>query len=248
MSNVQTISEELRQIAPAVANLVTNNPYSVPMGYFDNLAERVLKQVVDPQLLSVEMSTSKKQPYSVPQGYFEGLADNILGKIDSSQKKKHTEVFDELENVAPLLNTISKGNVLSIPNDYFDKLKIKLPAENKEAKVVLMSNRSTVRRWATYAAAASVLFILSTASYAYINHHLKNVDKSLTIGQRMATLKDEEIINYLQNDLGDFDPNAATSASDDPDINHMLINASDAEIERYLDTESDSGEEIIKGI
>jgi len=247
MSNVQNISEELKQVAPAVANLVRNNPYSVPMGYFDTIAESILKQIVA-EPLSVEIPTLKEQPYSIPPGYFEELANNILAKIDNIQKEKHTKVFDELENVAPLLNTISKGNVLSIPNDYFDKLKIKLPAENKEAKVVLMSNRSTVRRWATYAAAASVLFILSTASYAYINHHLKNVDKSLTIGQRMATLDDKEIINYLQNDLGDFDSNMATSAADDPDINHLLINASDAEIEQYLDTESDSGDEIIKGI
>lgn len=247
MSNVQNISEELKQVAPAVANLVRNNPYSVPMGYFDNIAESVLKQVADAPL-SLEMPAIKKQPYSIPQGYFEELANNILAKIDNIQKAKHTEVFDELENVAPLLNTISKGNILSIPYDYFDELKIELPAENKEAKVVLMANRNTVRRWMTYAAAASVLFILSTASYAYINHHLKSIDKSLTIGQRMATLKDEEIINYLQNDLGDFDPNTATSTDDDPDINHLLINASDAEIERYLDTESDSGEEIIKGI
>src|SRR6476646_8294089 len=100
MSNVQNILEELKQVAPAVANLVRNNPYSVPMGYFDNIAESVLKQVADAPL-SLEMPAIKKQPYSIPQGYFEELANNILAKIDNIQKAKHTEVFDELENVAP---------------------------------------------------------------------------------------------------------------------------------------------------
>ncbi|QEC68213.1 hypothetical protein FRZ67_13210 [Panacibacter ginsenosidivorans] len=206
-----------------------------------------MKQVLEVPSL-VEIRTLKKQTYTVPQDYFQGLANNILIRIDSIQREKHSEVFDELVHVTPLLNTISKRNILSVPDDYFDNLKVKPFGENKEPKVILMSATTTVRKWMTYAAAASVLFILSTASYAYINHHLKGIDKSLTIGQRMATLKDEEIINYLQNDLGDFDPNTATSTDNDPDINHMLINASDAEIERYLDTESDSGEEIIKGI
>ena len=78
---------------------------------------------------------------------------------------------------------------------------------------------------------------------------MKNVDRSLTIGQRLATLDDKEIINYLQNDIDDFDPNTASSTEEDPDINHLLINASDEEIENYLDaSSSDNVEEPVKGI
>lgn len=248
MSDFQNISEELKQTAPAVANLVRNNPFSVPMGYFDNIAESVLKQVVCEPTVMLETLGLKTQPYSIPLGYFEELATNIVAKIDNIAKQEIAEVCNELENSAPLLSTISKENVLSVPDYYFENFRVPLLAETEEIKAVLIPIKSSYKRWVTYAAAASVLFILSTASYAYINHHLKSVDRSLTIGQRMATLKDEEIINYLQNDLGDLDPNMAISSDEDSDINHLLINASDAEIEQYLDTESDNGGEIIKGI
>ena len=78
---------------------------------------------------------------------------------------------------------------------------------------------------------------------------MKNVDRSLTIGQRLATLDDKEIINYLQNDIDDFDVNSASSTEEDPNINHLLINASDEEIENYLDaSSSDNVEEPVKGI
>jgi hypothetical protein len=245
MANVHNISEELMQVAPAVANLDRNNPYAVPMGYFDGLAEIILERVVDMQLPGENISISKHPSYSIPDGYFEGLANTILAKIYSEKQLQNTEVFNELAHVAPLLNTINKQNVFSIPDGYFSGLHINLPAESKGAKVIVFGGN--IKKWATYAAAASVLFIVSATSYLYVNQHLKHTGK-LTIEQRLATLKDEEILNYLKNDLGDFDFNTATPAEEDPDINHLLINASDAEIERYLDTESGSGEEIIKGI
>jgi len=245
MANVHNILEELMQAAPAVANLVKNNPYTVPMGYFDGLAENILEKVVGRQLPEQNISVLKQPSYSVPNGYFEGLANTILAKIYTANQQKNKEVFQELEHIAPLLNTISKQNVFSVPDGYFSGLRINLPSEKKGAKVIAFGG--SMRKWVTYAAAASVLFIVSVTSYLYVNQHVKRTGKSLTIEQRLATLKDEEILNYLKNDLGDYDFNTATPA-EDPDINHLLINASDAEIERYLDTESGSGEETIKGI
>lgn len=242
MALSKNILNELKELAPAVANIHYNNPYTVPMGYFENFSDTLIEVVRQKGI------RSSNNPYSISADYFDGLASNILAKIKTIEAEKNNEVFEELENVAPLLNTISKENVLYLPENYFNTLKVN-SAATKEVKVAkVVSIGSNARKWFTYAAAASVLFILSTTSFLYVNHHMKNVDRSLTIGQRLATLDDKEIINYLQNDVDDFDPNN-TSVEEDSDINHLLINASDEEIENYLDaSSSDNVEEPVKGI
>jgi hypothetical protein len=237
------ILNELKEIAPTVANIGYNNPYAVPMGYFENFSYSVMEAIQEKGI------GETINPYSISIDYFDKLATNILAKINSIKAEGNNEVFEELENIAPLLNTISKKNVLYLPGNYFDNLNVNTTAtkELKPAKVISIGNNA--RKWFTYAAAASVLFILSATSFLYVHHHMKNVDRSLTIGQRLATLDDKEILNYLQNDIDDFDPNTASSAEEDPDINHLLINATDEEIENYLDaSSSDNVEEPVKGI
>jgi hypothetical protein len=238
------ISIELRQIAPAVANIGNNNPYTVPMGYFDSLAADIIKNI-KPETIVVSIN-----PYSAPTGYFDGLASSILSKIKTVEASRSKDIMLELEKVAPLLNTISSRNILAVPDGYFETLSVHIPKESKEPKVV--SFGGGIRKWVSYAAAASIIFILSACSYLYVNQHMKSADRSLTIEQRLATLDDDEIFNYLQNDLGDPDPDNATLIEEDPKINNLLINISDEEFERfYLDEESldsDTGEEIIKGI
>lgn len=238
-SNIYT---ELRQIAPAVANIGNNNPYTVPMGYFVLLSADIMSKIKQEVVISTN-------PYSAPIGYFDGLASNILDKIKVAKQKRSKEIIAELDEVAPLLNTIDHGNFLSVPYGYFESFTADSPEERKQAKVVSIGNGIT--KWLSYTAAASIIFILSASSYLYINHHMKSVDKSLTIEQRLATLGDDEIFNYLQNDLGDPDPNNASQIEEDPKINNLLMNISDEEIERFSnDAESitGSGEEIIKGI
>lgn len=236
---------ELKEIAPAVANIGNDNPYSVPMGYFEKFPGKLMSMIEREKINYID------NLYHVPDGYFDGLANNILSKVKSineAPNASNEEVFEELEHVAPLLNTINKRNVLSVPENYFFDLKVDtgIIRESKTAKVISIANNA--RKWFTYAAAASVLFFLSTTSYLYINHHMKNVDRSLTIGQRLATLDDKEIINYLDNDIDDFDLNT-TSPAEDSDINHLLINASDEEIQNYLDaSSSENVDEAVKGI
>ena len=235
------ISNEIRDIAPTIANLGNHTPYALPAGYFDSLAANILGAIK-------RYSAYKySQVFEVPSDYFESLATNILKKIhqENQPRLESNEVHNELLEIAPLLAGLDKKNVFSVPADYFENLSFGYNPK-KSAKVI--SIRSSIRRWATYAAAASVLFILSTTSYLYVNHHLHNIDKSPTIEQRLADLDDTEIINYLKYDqetTGDLIPSVSDQ---DPDINHLLINASDDEIKNYLDEENDASEKNIKGI
>src|SRR6266536_2973786 len=68
MENKHNNIEELRDIAPAVANLGNYNPYFVPLNYFDSLADSILS------LVKLTEIRSAPNPYSVPDDYFEKLS------------------------------------------------------------------------------------------------------------------------------------------------------------------------------
>src|SRR4051794_4043758 len=142
---------ELQEIAPVVAGIGKQNLYFVPEDYFNSLAESIFVHIRLAPLKSYN-------PFSVPEEYFENFADSVLTKIHDSRVK--TEVYEELSEVAPLLNSIDKTNIFSVPNNYFQKLPGLIQPEEKPSKVV--SFGSAMRKWITYAAAASVLFIIST--------------------------------------------------------------------------------------
>jgi hypothetical protein len=227
--------DELNSVAPTVASLGNQNLYSIPTGYFDSLADSILNYIKLNEIRDINL-------YSAPANYFETLADSIIRKIRLSSP---SEIYQELSEVAPLLTTVNKENVFSIPDNYFENLTIPVIAK-PAAKIIWIGN--SIRKWVTYAAAASVLLIVATASYLYVTTHNRN-GETLTIEQRLARLKDQEIINYLkENDeiiSGDIIP---TSVEENTDIQNMLQNASDEEIQKYLDEYGELTEKTVKGI
>jgi hypothetical protein len=222
------IIEELKAIAPEVAGADRQNLYFVPDDYFDSLSRSVLTNI---KLTHLKPAAN---PYSVPAGYFESLSDSILHKIDSSSN----EVYKELSDVAPLLNTISKRTIFSIPQGYFENLQALNKIETKATKIVSIG--SHIRKWMTYAAAASVLFIIATTAYLYIDIHGQYFEKQLPVEQKISKLNDQEIINYLKDNDGILS-GAFISVPDEQDsqIQTLLKNASDEDIQNYLDNYSD---------
>jgi len=207
----------------------------VPADYFDSLAYSIVNYIKLSKVRCIN-------PYSIPETYFDTLADSIIHKIRLSSSN---EVYEELSEIAPLLITVNRENVFSIPDNYFEKLS-DLVTTTPAIKVIPVGNK--IRRWVTYAAAASVLFIVATTSYLYINMHNRD-GETLTIEQRLARLKEQEIINYLkENDeitSGDIVP---ASLEEDTEIQNMLQDASDEEIQKYLDEYSEPTEKTVKGI
>ncbi len=57
--------------------------------------------------------------YQAPAGYFEGLAGEILKRVKALDA---ITAGEELENLSPLLSTISKKMPHSVPDGYFDTL------------------------------------------------------------------------------------------------------------------------------
>lgn len=232
------ILQELKAISSLLGSIEKNCPYVEPAGYFDSLADDIFANV---KLITLDNNSNI---YSLPNGYFENFAESVLQKIRLDEKKV-SDVCNELEEIAPLLNTISKRKIYSLPENYFDGFSVGMQILQEPAKVISLATK--FRKALHYAVAASVLFVIASTSFLYVHQHTKNINKSLSIEQRLATLNDDDIINYLKYDH-QADEISPTSNAQDTQLQNLLMNASDEEIERYLDEDNINNEKNVKGI
>ena len=197
-------------------------PYSVPEKYFENLAGILLDK------LSLPVINTSKRIYYLPQDYFNGLAENILQKV----KEKNT-VDQELATLSPLLSSIPKSNVYTVPENYFSKQIFPRPEISKQpAKIISITSK---RKWYAYASAACVAAVILFVGYFYNSNKSSSTEKQfadINVQKAISQLSDSSIDYYLQNDNAVF----TNQNPDDQELNvqTLLENTSDEEIENYL--------------
>jgi hypothetical protein len=222
METRETILKELREISPAVANLSGTNVFSVPAGYFDQLPETILSKI---RQESVDFG-GKVQPFNIPPGYFEGLATNILNKI----KSREQSVAEELNELSPLLNSISRQNVYAVPEGYFESLELTIPLKLDKPSARVFSFGKTKKAF-QYAVAACAAGILVVGAYFYTNNNTDdtvishNDAKNMNVSTELDKLSETEIASYLETA---------------PNIGYALnVSAEEINIDEYLDETSD---------
>ncbi len=177
------ILQELQEIAPELSVLNSAMPYILPQGYFEALTANVL--------MKIQLTESKSTTYLNPAGYFDTLPNMIMAKIKAGQN----EVAAELNEVAPLLNTISKVPVYTVPEGYFNQLSMPAPA----AKVVKMGSS---RRWMQLAVAAVTMGVLVTAAFLFTDQNPQSLDyqqyESIDAQAAVKSLSDETLIEYME--------------------------------------------------
>ena len=217
------------------------NPHSVPAGYFENLPEIIIDKLA---LKSTFVSnTNSKELYNVPDGYFSNLSGNILQKIN----EKNSSVQQELEELSPLLSSIPKTNVFTVPEKYFEGLTVQHKVNKQPAKVISIGTKT--RKWFAYAAAACVAALMFGGGYYYMQSKSNTNNTSaantqiaaVNVEQAVLQLSDSEIDSYLKEDNSDIYTN---QNSDNQDINVKILleNMSDDEIDNYLLKNSEPGE------
>src|SRR4051812_12196226 len=106
------IRDELKEIAALLPNIENGNCYRVPDNYFEGFADEVMSKIHLP---------STQLPYTTPAPtYFEGLAGTILNRIKSGGTivEENNEVTRELTALSPLVASIKKVNVYTVPANY----------------------------------------------------------------------------------------------------------------------------------
>jgi len=193
MEHNKEILQELAELTPLLVELQKRNPYSISPDYFNNLPEQIC--------LGLHYSTglpdqlTKTNPYTVPSDYFNRLPEKIVAEIQGLHSAK--DVHEELEIIAPVLNTIKKEPVYRVPGTYFSEL---TPLKrNVGATEINVAKLLTGKKIIKYAAAAVVLGVISTR---IIFNRTGNRDTTRANNAETHTgvqkLTEQEIITFLK--------------------------------------------------
>jgi hypothetical protein len=238
MKNANYILEELNIISPLLGQIEKKEAYSVPSAYFDSL----LAEIIDRIKTGKERAYFSKAftPFSIPADYFKNFPDLVLKKM-LADSQRDNEVFEELKEIAPLLNTISKKPVHYTPMDFFDKISFPAALPKPEAKVKLINNRLKLVK---FAAAAVIIPFIAIGLYSITTNESK-ISRSDSSKARNAIkhLSKEEIINFLKNGASENTTSASRNTSKDANvIKSSLKQISVQEIQQFLKETGESDE------
>jgi len=213
--------------------------YEVPAGYFDGLAGAILNRVkaaeaatpvdelafLSPLLSRME----KKLPFSTPEGYFNDLSENVVSGVQAIEF-----VNEELENLSPLMVSLREMNVYEAPAHYFEQLpgKILVKVQRQPAKLVSVSFRTRVMR---YAVAAAVTGVIAVGSYMFFKPSTKTADVD---PNQVAKVSDQEMENFLTDNtvaLADAGTIVTNDTITEADSKELFANVSDDELQSYLE-------------
>jgi hypothetical protein len=225
--------------------VTTPSPLQVPQGYFDSLADNIFNKIKVGESAAAELKTisptlyniQNKNVFTVPQGYFKSLHSVIVNNIN-----KEETAATELKDLSPALYSIRNKNVYTLSGNYFETLSGKIldKIQPQQAKLVTMRKRAaTILK---YAAAAVFTGVMALGAYKFINTEDKpfpldySVIMKTNVDGELATISDEEIVNFLTNDGVDVDAAVAvTQMEDKADAGEMNDNKTESnEIDELL--------------
>src|SRR5688572_11121789 len=148
MTTRNNILTELNDLGSTLATYSLQNSYTVPDGYFEELANQVLSRikaletpdaVEELQLLSPLLTQiNRETPYTVPVGYFDGLEEKLMQGI--REHADYQTSSEELASLSPMLSSISKKTPYTLPAGYFESLVNNgLKKEDKKEEVRVIS-------------------------------------------------------------------------------------------------------------
>ena len=219
MDRDETILGELREISPVVASVSKEEVFVVPDKYFERLPDNIMGKI-----MTIGLGEAKISPLTIPNDYFDNLSSAILAKI----KFQQNESFNELEEVAPLLNTISKQPIYSVPNGYFQQFNVTIVPE-KKLRATIFSFQNT-RKWISYAAAAVMAGLLVTGAYLYTDRPV-----SFDLSKEVNKLSDDELDSYINSDHSVVITPDSINLGSSTDVQSDLKQVSDEELKQYLD-------------
>ncbi len=197
------------------------------MGTFNNITS---------ELESISFVVSKIPKYEawdIPKGYFDRILPAVLKSIKTENintPARTNETFLELEAISPLLASISKENVFTIPTNYFTTYK---PNTNKEeAKIVPITTKKTINY--TWVVAASITLLIGLSLFWITQHFKKNESNAMNMWVETIDRIDEKyLITYIDNNRPLMDPFVMNTKLN-WDISTQINSIDEKEIRQYI--------------
>src|SRR5258705_5444734 len=249
MAQSNNILQELKELKSSLVDMTSKNIYSIPDGYFEGLANRVLSRIkaIEATNPSEELdylspalnNISKQMTYSVPVGYFQGLEEKLMQSV--RERSDYQTAQEELENLSPLLSGLNKQMPYSIPQGYFENFHQEVKVNTKsETTVVSIYDRKLFR----YAAAAIVVGVVALAGFLVINNKINNdsfAKFEKTIDKEIKKTSDKELTEFVQQftDAG-LTGEEKVQTNPKEEAKDLLKDIPDTELKKFLEETADS--------
>jgi len=220
MENRDLILKEIEEVSPLIASIGNKSVFKAPEAYFSRFLAFIMLKIN--KITTVHSTESGS--YSVPKNYFLHLPDTILDRI-----KAEAEINDsELNVLAPLLNSLDRKNVYSVPEQYFNSIQLNRIIQNKyNARLLSFSKFS--RRIVTYSAAAIMAGVMVTGVFYHPGQ-----TGSLDVSKEVNKLTDDELKGYFDDHSVVYSEDPM-NIGDEIDVTDQLKSLSDEEINGYLE-------------
>lgn len=225
MENRKNIKDELKGLESSLPGDSNPGPFSVPEGYFDNLAGNILSRIHGQQLSAREeinslspllASIDRKMPYAVPQGYFEESVDQLAILQQGDPK---SAILDLVERVTPY----------EVPYDYFDELPSRIMRKvNPRGSVITMK-----RGWMKMSVAATLLGIILISGFWFLESQKNN---SATVAAQLKNVTNQELDEFLKTSTGLPNSESVGTATETAatEVKNLLNDVADKELEKFL--------------
>ncbi len=218
------------------------DPFTVPAGYFDDLADRIVSR----KNLDEFKNNTPSEGFTVPENYFEELTANIQSQIAIENAVNNEDMgftvpdgyFDNLEQQikSRILVEETLGAPVenfTVPQGYFEQLNKNILNKTVKANkngIIIKLFASASFKYATAACFALVIgggILLNELTDSSINDH-----KSSFLHKQLSSVPIADIKSYLQlnDDAGDTQQTVVTEGA--PVDENNLKNA----LQNYLDS------------
>ncbi len=230
----------IQELSDLGSNLqdISKNIYSVPTGYFEGFPEQMLGAIKANESLAWLSSLPKEMPFYIPAGYFNELDEKIMAIIRSHPDYRTSR--EEIESISPLLSSISKRPVYSVPEEYFENFK---PGVEEEKGTRIVSIRG--RRWLRYAVAAVIAgIILAVGVMTFDNRHKDSAGKTLAkFEKEVKKINDvkstENLIDFMDAGLNEKELASTSRSIKTDDIQVLLKDVSIDELKDFSEESKD---------
>lgn len=212
---------ELRSMNSKLADMSRSMPYTVPAGYFDQLANDMADGVTAAYGAEPVLTWTRQMPYPVPAGYFEQLPMTVAART----------YMEEKELLLP------KQAPHTVPQGYFEQLPAQIlkaakGAEESNTQTTTIPLGNTTRKAIRWAAAAIVILGIGIGSYKM----LQPAEAGINPQTALAAIPESTINEYVQQHIDEFDmemiENTVAGSNSNISNTHIL---SDEDIIEYLD-------------
>ena len=240
METRETILQEINELSPLIARISRDNVFPLSPGYFEAFPDALLSQIreMDREAAGLVQTAS---PFTVPEDYFTTFAARVMDRI-----KQRQSVEAELNEIAPILNTISKQPVYKVPEGYSESLELTIPLKLAKPSARVFSF-GKARRMMQYAVAACVAGILVVGAFIYTSNKggggmaiPYDSAMNMDVAAELSGTNEEDLNEYLNATPA---PGYAMNIIEDVELLQYLEITSDEEIEAYLEESPVAGDE-----